>query len=610
MSISQNFPTEGPNLNLNFTHSRTLDSRVTFSRPSAATCVNENGLLAVVPAGSPRFDHRVTVTENLLLYSEQFDVSSSWGAANVTVTANAGTSPTGTNTADLVTASITASDRLLGQFVSIPTNTASYTGSIYVKKSTYGFFSVGFYFAGGTIQEFGLTADLDAGTIVVNSGSVASFSMVPVGDGWFRIVFTQPNNGTNTSIRFTIRPLRATGPENTVASNALIWGAQIEVGTSATPYIPTVAAKVESIDVESMGLLVEEQRTNFLKGSRSFDSDWASNDTAVGGTYSAQIITNTTETLSPDGTNNAAKIIQANNGWQRILQGVSLNTNNRHTFSIFVKRGNSNVCVIEATGNFNAGGRVQWNFNSETFTEFAPTNWSNLTYVKYPNGWYCLSGNFLATSSVGTTGAMWFFPGDDYNGLPTSPASFTYVYGFQLEEGSFPTSYIPTTTATATRSPDIVSIEGAKFTSWFDPLEGTTVVETENTGTRSSNFSVPIAYRKTYSASSNTIEVFQNNGNFYYLVRTDPPQVDHVGFSVTPTVGVGSYVKYGFSYKQNDFSYFINNTLYTDTAGTLPTGLVVAAIGSNGGTYMNGRIKSIQYYPYRMSDLQLKELCR
>lgn len=592
MSISQNFPIEGPSLNLNFTHSRTLDSRVTFSRPSAATCVNENGLLAVVPAGSPRFDHRVTVTENLLLYSEQFDVSSSWGAANVTVTANAGTSPTGTNTADLVTASITASDRLLGQFVSIPTNTASYTGSIYVKKSTYGFFSVGFYFAGGTTQEFGLTADLDAGTIVVNSGSVASFSMVPVGDGWFRIVFTQPNNGTNTSIRFSIRPLRATGPENTVASNALIWGAQIEVGTSATPYIPTVAAKVESIDVESMGLFVEEQRTNLQVYSGVTSANWS--------TTNSPVVTGNSS-MAPDGTVTAtqiAGIAQAASGIYQFTPVLSANT--VYTYSLFLKAiSGSNTIYFGSDAGTSA--TVQVNMATGIATSNSGATVSNIVSTRHPNGWYRISFTFTSAQAAVHSFVI-------YN--LTANANTWLAWGAQVEQGAFATSYIPTVASTVTRSPDIVSIEGSKFSNWFDPLEGTTVVETENTGTRSSNFSVPIAYRKTYSASSNTIEVFQNNGNFYYLVRTDPPQVDHVGFSVTPTVGVGSYVKYGFSYKQNDFSYFINNTLYTDTTGTLPTGLVVAAIGSNDGTYMNGRIKSIQYYPYRMSNLQLKELCR
>jgi len=61
MSISQNFPEEGPTLNLNFAGSKTLDPRITFARPSTsgdATYMDANGLIVTAPADAPRFDHR------------------------------------------------------------------------------------------------------------------------------------------------------------------------------------------------------------------------------------------------------------------------------------------------------------------------------------------------------------------------------------------------------------------------------------------------------------------------------------------------------------------------------------------------------------------------
>jgi hypothetical protein len=57
MSIQQNFPAITPSLSLNFARSKTLDPRITFTRTSSATRVNETGLVEVVPANSPRFDH-------------------------------------------------------------------------------------------------------------------------------------------------------------------------------------------------------------------------------------------------------------------------------------------------------------------------------------------------------------------------------------------------------------------------------------------------------------------------------------------------------------------------------------------------------------------------
>ena len=57
MSIQQNFPAISPSLNLNFARSKTLDPRITFSRTTTATRMNEVGLIEVVDADKPRFDH-------------------------------------------------------------------------------------------------------------------------------------------------------------------------------------------------------------------------------------------------------------------------------------------------------------------------------------------------------------------------------------------------------------------------------------------------------------------------------------------------------------------------------------------------------------------------
>jgi hypothetical protein len=54
-----------------------------------------------------------------------------------------------------------------------------------------------------------------------------------------------------------------------------------------------------------------------------------------------------------------------------------------------------------------------------------------------------------------------------------SQSEDVYIWAAQLEEGSFPTSYIPTSGSTVTRSPDIATIEGTNFSSWYNQSEGT-----------------------------------------------------------------------------------------------------------------------------------------
>jgi hypothetical protein len=51
---------------------------------------------------------------------------------------------------------------------------------------------------------------------------------------------------------------------------------------------------------------------------------------------------------------------------------------------------------------------------------------------------------------------------------------FTFRFAApQLELGAFPTSYIPTTGAAATRAADVASISGSNFSSWYRQDEGT-----------------------------------------------------------------------------------------------------------------------------------------
>ena len=96
MSISHLYPSISPSLSLNFARSKTLDPRITFTRTTAGTRINETGLVEVVPANSPRFDHSYdpvsgTVkslgllieeqSENSLRYSNDFS-QSNWAKQN------------------------------------------------------------------------------------------------------------------------------------------------------------------------------------------------------------------------------------------------------------------------------------------------------------------------------------------------------------------------------------------------------------------------------------------------------------------------------------------------------------------------------------------------
>ena len=189
---------------------------------------------------------------NLLLYSAQFDVSANWvPAAGVSVSANTTISPDGTLTAD----TLTSSGNQLDQSVSCSTNTV-YTNSLYFKKTSGAAYQPGQYllFSGGTFVIYAVRLNTDTGvaTAVSAGGFTApsSFAVQDAGQYWRLSITGNSNNNTTASLRLYAN-LSAGGGAG--AGSQIIWGAQLELGSFATSYIPTGAATAtRNADVASV----------------------------------------------------------------------------------------------------------------------------------------------------------------------------------------------------------------------------------------------------------------------------------------------------------------------------------------------------------------------
>jgi hypothetical protein len=184
----------------------------------------------------------------------------------------------------------------------------------------------------------------------------------------------------------------------------------------------------------------------------------------------------------------------------------------------------------------------------------------------------------------------------DTTGAQSSSVTQTfYAWGAQLEQGSFPTSYIPTTSAPATRSADVCSISGADFAGFYNQSEGTWVFEgLRNQLDAHASIIGPI----TGPTASGVIPIESQKLSWW----------DDVSFLVNPQIA--SYAFEGASAYNSAGRALCLDGGAVVTDASPPQNIVTVTIGCRNGVgeYLNGTISRITYYPVRLPDDKLIEL--
>jgi hypothetical protein len=227
------------------------------------------------------------------------------------------------------------------------------------------------------------------------------------------------------------------------------------------------------------------------------------------------------------------------------------------------------------------------------------------TITSVGNGWY----RCTVTAQVGSTTALGFvYPAvnGSYTYTHTEFFNALYIWGAQLEAGSFATSYIPTTTASVTRNADAASMTGTNFSSWFNNGEGTLYGET--TFLSGSITSDQVVFEIDSGATGNRNKFSRYNGVIYGTTTTSGSAVADINLGSAATAGTSYRAIY--AYKTNDFAGTVNGAAAAiDTSGVTPNGLTQALIGASAnGEYVNGRIKKLAYYPIKATSAQLAAL--
>jgi hypothetical protein len=329
------------------------------------------------------------------------------------------------------------------------------------------------------------------------------------------------------------------------------------------------------------GLLIEEARTNFVPNSQGGTN--VSSFSSGTGSFDLEL---ENHSVAPDGTTTGLQL-KWFMGTAGSYAGVTISagtlSSQIRTFSFF---GKSNTA-------------------SNQTMQFRKDDGSVATNITITPEWQ----RFLISQSVASTNTgfqIW----SPFNVSYTANVDIS-IWGMQLEEGSFSTSYIPTAGSTATRAADVASIPTSAF--GYNQKAGTVVCEFET------QFGTTVGFPRIWeigntSTNINRVQVYVSSaaGNVFGAVFSNNVLFCNIntGAQTSPASG-----RVAFAFADDDFAALIDGgSPVTDTSGSFTTPstprntLKIGGAGDSSSANMSGHIKSIQYYPRRLTNTQLQEL--
>lgn len=343
------------------------------------------------------------------------------------------------------------------------------------------------------------------------------------------------------------------------------------------------------------GLILEGVVTNLLTRSEEHNV-WAKN---VSATVDTDVIS------SPDGTVNGNRLNFSNSSFSGIFRfGIPCTAGTDYTFSHFVKQGSGSGRFRfgsdreEAFGGFNAAS-IYFNTVTQEF-DTVGSQIKDYGYEEYPDGWYRVWLTATTTGADTITNLI-------FNGSSDSGKSL-YVWGSMITETSWLTSYVPTGTTTATKAADNASIEGAAFSQFYNPLEGTMVLDGLFLG---SNSSYPTLARVDDGSNGERIGFLVDQSGTPNLGFQIFDGGDYQGIAGATFNPIGQKFLTSGAYKQNDSASSINGSTAThDVSNTIPAGIdrLLFARGSGSSSDCHMIVYAFDYYQTRISNTDVSLL--
>jgi hypothetical protein len=336
-------------------------------------------------------------------------------------------------------------------------------------------------------------------------------------------------------------------------------------GTMQTAAVNTPRFDHDPISHQQLGMMMESSATNLISCSANFSLNncWWNDSSGLTVTQNAA--------TAPDGSNAGALISSTSSGW--IYPTVQPTTNGTpYTYSIYMKAataGTVDMAIQEDGGSFTDYGFVTVNVT---------TSWQRFSVTANSAGSHGIRGVVVLEESL----------------------TSAYIWGAQFEAGSYPSSYIPTTTTSVTRSADAATFNTM---GWYNPVVGTLLAEYMNLGSENSATYQIFGVFNTNVAGTftqNEIDLSDSGTSVKSSVTTSGSAVFNPGGTLN---GVGVVNREVLSYAAANYAFSLNHGTSTSaTSGALPSAAAYAYIGSQpDGNIRDRYIRKIQYYAQKLN---------
>ncbi len=373
--------------------------------------------------------------------------------------------------------------------------------------------------------------------------------------------------------------------------------------------IETVGSGEPRIDFsnDAKGALkLEPERTNLLPYSEDFSqSAWTKSNSTI----------TSNSVISPDGTLNASTLTDNTaNGIHRLRDSVSFSASTDYSLSVFAKKGTlSNIqLALIGTSTSSTSSRVFDLENGVLGESLTNQTLSNSKITDYGNGWFkCeITAQFASTPN---TYQITLAPQSSGNSTTANQVTYdgdgngnVYLWGAQLEQASYATSYIPTQGSAVTRSADACNNGGNEQV--INSTEGVLYAQISALSNSGNTYRL-IGLNNGSGTNTNRIFIGYTNNNSIYAAINDTT----IAFT-TSSFDVKNFNKVAVVYNGSIAKLFINGSEVGSGITNAPTLSGLSRVdfsgSSTGANEFKGNTKDVRVYNTALTDTELQALTR